>query len=215
MSNQQLGKRWWWMWVLMLSVGINIGVLAGWLASKTQGERSSAVVEQAEGDPAGASAGNSSDPADRVAGDLRRSDLGIAPRRLERIVNRMADELGLKDDRRDTFLEIQRDFFHRSVEGRDRLRTARAGLRRELTSPSPERGRAEHWVGEVGQSQSELEQAFIANYFATRELLDPEQDRKFRRFMARIHKLRRQLMEQGEGPEERFRRRSRRGRPRG
>ena len=206
MSNQA-GKRWWWMWVLMLSVGINIGVLVGWAASKAKGERATAMVEQTESEPGGASEG--------VTGDLQRSDLGIAPRRLERIVGRMADELGLKGEKRESFLEIQREFFQRSVAGRDRLRAARAGLRRELTSASPDQARAEHWAGELGRSQSELEQAFIANYFATRELLDPEQDRKFRHFMGRIHKLRRQLMEQGDGPGERFRRRQRRGRPRG
>ena len=208
MSRQMVNKRWGLVWVLMLSVGLNFGLLVSWMVAKSKSEHTGPAVEQTEGDPGHGSEG--------VAGTLQRSDLGIAPRRLERIVGRMADELGLEGERREVFLGVQGEFFHRSVAGRDRLKAARAGLRRELTASSPDRARAEHWAGELGKAQSELEEAFVANYFSTRELLDPEQDRRFRRFMGRIHKMRRQLMEQGETPREPFRpRRPRRGRPRG
>ena len=177
-----MNKKWLVMLLLMLSVGINIGLLAGrW----TKGKAEKPVAEG----PAGS-------PEQSVAGP----DGERLPPRLQRSMRRMADELELSGEKRKAFSALQRDFFRRSMVGRQRLRTARSELRKELTAPTPDRARAEHWVREMGEAQVDLENAFVANFFQTRDLVEPGQEEKLRRLMARIHKVRRQLMERSTRP---------------
>jgi len=169
-----VNKQWLVLLLLILSVGINVGLLAGGLAKRVAPERT-----------------DDSSTESRLSDD---GPLRSVPRRLERNLNRMAGELQLEGENRRVFLALQDEFFRTSAAGRDRLRAARRALRRELTSERPDRAEAEHWVQELGAAQADLERAFIANYFETRALVAPEQQEKLRRFMARIHRVRGQLM---------------------
>ncbi len=149
--------RRWWLWVaLMLSLGVNVGIL-GTIAAHRFGQRPQ--------------------PARQV--DLPRS--GQLPP-----LNTLADRLRLTGERRDRFLEVQREFFTEVTSRRIELATLRQELRRELTARQPDRGRIDRILERTGEATAALDGAFVANVLASRELLDRRQQRLYFRFLQRL-----------------------------
>ena len=70
--------------------------------------------------------------------------------------------------------------------GRRRIDDARRELRRELTSPDPDRGRVEALLTGIGSEQDALDRALVENVFAARELLDGDAEREYLRFVERF-----------------------------
>ena len=184
MSLSAVWKRFWWLPVLMLSLGINVGLVTGRvLPSLGETDRTPA----AEG-PAGA----------EVSGSGAEGRSGL-PRPWRRALQRLATDFGLEGEARSRFMAAQQEFFQRSQDGRVRLHRARAELRRELSSSEPDRERSESLVREVAAAQQDLELAFVDNYFQTRALVGPGQEERFLRFMGRIRDARRELLERRSG----------------
>ncbi len=115
-------KRWWLVIVLLLSVGLNLGILAAIAARRAQpgpGPR----------DPRPAEALNPvADPLPRLP--------------------RLADRLGLEGEERRRFIDIQWELFQKT--GRLRLRRGEVHreLKRELTRGEPDRQRVDQLLRE-------------------------------------------------------------------
>lgn len=158
-------RRWWLAIALLLSLGVNLGILAVLLTHRAgpRAERP-ALEEPGPGRP-----GNQRFP-------------GEPPPR----VVRLADRLGLEGEQRRRFIALQRRFFVETV----RLRTERAEiqreLRRELTAPEPDRERVQTLLRESARTVLALEQALAKNVMATRELLDPEQEELYLDIISRL-----------------------------
>ncbi len=174
-------KRWWLVIALLLSLGANVGILAS-------------LAFQAR------SAGGPADAATPPAPDVP------APRgeRLPtRMVHRMADELGLEGEKRAAFVEIQRTFFEQTISARSRMARLQDEIRREITSEDPDREALDALLGELSAAHTDLERAFVNNLLDSREVLDAEQEMRFRHFLRRMRHVRADV-------EQRFRERWRR-----
>ncbi len=182
---------------LLLSLGVNAGVLATLAVERLRGgDAASAAAAGAPpagdvGPPPGEPplpAGGPSAPAppDAQGGDL--------PPGMEWRLGQLATHMGLEGDRRTEFLEIQRRFFRETRAAHQKGLELQQSLRRELTAPAPERERLTDILGELGSTRQQLDRALVDAVLATRKLLDPEQEREYLQFLARLRGA-------GEGPQ--------------
>ncbi|MCG8463076.1 MAG: hypothetical protein MI919_42885 [Holophagales bacterium] len=188
-------NRHWLVLALLLSVGINAGLIAG----KLLWDRPAPVEDSVQ--PAAEESAPDQQPATAEQGDV---PVRAMPPRLRQGIERMADELQLEGESRDRFFEIQRHFFAATFEAEARRRRTEHLLRRELLETDPDPGRAEARLSELITAHRDLEQAFLDNYFSTHELLGPEQKRLFLRLMRRVRQVREEI-QQHKRPQRPFR----------
>lgn len=143
-------KRWWLVIALLLSLGVNVGILATVATSRLR--------------PAPAAASSTA--------------AGQQPPQIERLA-RLADRLGLEGPARERFIDLQRSFFLETGRNRARLQEVYRQLRRELVSPSPDRQRVAGLVDESSRLYTTIERATTEHVLASRALLDPTQERIF------------------------------------
>lgn len=167
-------KRWWLMIALLLSVGINVGILATLAFQARSG-------------------------GDREAGDPTRTDAvdnGVSedPRvregRLPPVIRRMADELRLEGEKRAAFIEVQRTFFEQTLAARSRMARMQREIRGEVTSEDPDRDALDRLLVELSAAHTDLERAFVTNLLDSREFLDSEQEKRFMHFLRRLRQVR-------------------------
>ncbi|HEX4499047.1 MAG TPA: periplasmic heavy metal sensor [Thermoanaerobaculia bacterium] len=150
-------RRWWLVLALLLSLGLNVGILAAIAARRaTQMARPNAA-RQAQGanNPAAGNA-NNVDPVPRLT--------------------RLANRLKLEGDQRRKFLDIQWNLYQETARQRLQLNEIHRALRQELTHPNPDRPRVEGLLSESSQIYLALERSLVNNVFATRDLLGPEKE---------------------------------------
>lgn len=183
-------KRWGLWIVLLLSLGLNFGLILG----------RSLPLGPIGGEPA--SADGPQDPAPQEATGPESTRPGAAvegplPPRLERrlgqMVGRMAADLGLEGETRQTFHELQMGFFEASIAARQRGRRLQGELRRELISTAPDRERAETLLAQVAEATADQERAFVGCYFDSMALLDAAQQIRYRDFLGRLRRFRTEL----------------------
>lgn len=111
----------------------------------------------------------------------------------------MADRLELTGKTRERFLEQQRVFFALTEGDRRELAELRRELRRELDAAEPEPERIDQLLAASAELNAALDRAFAENVLATRELLGPEERRRFLQLLPR-------LRPPGDGPPRRWER---------
>ena len=163
-------KRWWLIIALLLSVGINIGILA----SRVWPPRASDQTTPA------------------VPGQRRAERPGPPIDRVPPVIFRLVDQLGLRGEDREAFIDIQRRFLERTRSARTRVGRLQIRLRRELGAAEPDRARIDELLDQLGAAHAELERAFVDDLLSSRELLDAEQEKIFLRFLGRIRQFRKE-----------------------
>lgn len=211
-------RRWWLIIALLLSLGVNAGILAT-LALSRSGDGPAAAEEPAEGpaatgeEPAAgrpseepAALGPVDGPPGSVPGGPGPGGPGLGgpggpggrpplPELAERRLDRLAGELGLTGAERERFLELQHDLLAEGARlARERF-VLQAELRRELLAPEPDRARVEELIGEIAAVFTRMERTTAEAVLDTRELLDPEQER---RYLAVVSEMRPRLLRQAE-----------------
>ncbi len=172
-------KRWWLVIALMLSVGINAGILvtlAFYARASTRDATAGSTVVVGETPEGGPITGAAGDPLPRG---------GRPP-----IIRRMADELGLEGDKRAAFTEVQRTFFDQTLAARSRMARLQHEIRGEVTSQDPDRDALDRLLVELSAAHTDLERAFVTNLLDSRELLDGDQERRFMHFLRRLRGVR-------------------------
>lgn len=161
-------KRWWLVMALMLSVGVNLGLVASWLmpTKQTPALTQNPITQEPSPQP---------------------------DRPLPRIFVRMAAELGLEGESKEQFLGLQRRFLRRTIGARSQLHQAQAELRRELLAAEPQRQAVQAHLEQMAEARRELETAFAENVLDTRELLEPAQARRFLQMIGRLRQSRDQF----------------------
>ena len=191
-------KQWLLVMVLLLSVGVNIGLLVGRVFPGRSGVESvtpgrAATGETATGQPA---TGTLQEHDETQGTDPQAPRVDRAPR----FVERMADELRLEEENRTRFIERQRHFFEQLLTVRARFGRLQAELRRELVVETPDRQRIDAVLEEIAAAHVALERSFVDNLLDTREILGPEQERRFIHFLRRLRQAgedaRRQIRDQ-------------------
>jgi len=165
-------RRWGLVLALLLSLGVNVGILA---TLATQRGREEATAPLPAPPP----------PFDRRPDDgpgARPPGPGGPQRRLQWLV----EEMRLEGEERRRFLAIQRRFFATTREERRVLAELHRELRQELLAPEPRRARIDALVQQIGASYAKLEGAMAANVVDSRAVLDGEQERLFLEFVRRL-----------------------------
>lgn len=156
---------------LMLSIGINLGLLASWLMST----KPTAISTQ-----------------NPITQEPPQPDLS-GERPLPRIFVRMADELSLEGKTKEQFLGLQRRFLRRTISARAELGQTQTQIRRELLAANPDRQVIQTHLKQMAEARLELETAFAENMLDTRELLEPAQARRFLQMIGRLRQDREQF----------------------
>jgi Spy/CpxP family protein refolding chaperone len=165
-------RRHWLFLALLLSVGVNCGLLGMGIARHRMMERSTGAErgDRAQGDRT---------DGERLHGDRPRDDR-------PRDGARLADRLELTGESREKFLLLQRELAERVRAGRTSIDSSRRELRHELVSAEPDRARVEELLSAIQREQDALDRALVANVLAAREVLDPPAEREYLRFVERI-----------------------------
>jgi hypothetical protein len=156
-------SRWWLVIALLLSVGLNVGILAaiGARRAATPGPQGARPENQAD-----AAKPANNDPVPRLA--------------------RLADRLKLEGETRRKFLDIQWNLYQETTRLRLDLGEVHRALRRELTRPDADRQRVEGLLAESSRLYLALERSLVNNVFATRELLGPEKEAEYLKVVGRL-----------------------------
>ncbi len=149
--------KWWLVLLLMLSIGINVGLLL----SRAWPDKPAPPLPAPEAPPTGFE-------------------------HLPPVIHRLLDRLRLDEERRQKFLGHQRRFLSRTIAARGRVAELQRELRRELTAPEPDRDHLDELLAELNAMHGELERAFVDNLLDSRALLDGEQEKTFMHFMGRL-----------------------------
>lgn len=157
-------RRWWIVIALLLSVGVNVGILAA-LATRR------AIRPERQPPP----------PVREEAGPIEGQEPDGHPR-----ASRLADRLGLEGEPRRRFLEQQQQFFEKTVRIRLHMVETQREVRRELMSEEPDRQKIDALLQDSARDFLRLEQALATNIVESRKLLDPEQEEEFLRVVARL-----------------------------
>lgn len=152
-------KRWWLVIALLLSVGLNLGILAAIAAKKAQ------KPEPREPRPAEAM-NPAADPLPRLP--------------------RLADRLGLEGEERRKFIDIQWNLFQQTARLRLQRGEVHRELKRELTREEPDRQKVNQLLAESSRIYGAMERALVDSVLASRDLLGPEQEEEYLRFVARL-----------------------------
>jgi Spy/CpxP family protein refolding chaperone len=161
-------KRWWLVIVLLLSLGVNVGIVAALVGHRWIGEISGTGKSKEK-------------PPDGQAIPLPNGQEGVPQR-----VVRLADQLGLEGDQRRKFISLQGGFFADTLKLRTDQAETQRELRRELAAPVPSQARIDSLLQESGNTFMALEKAMAQNVVESRKLLKPDQERKFLKLLARL-----------------------------
>jgi heavy-metal resistance protein len=153
-------RRWWLVIALLLSVGLNLGILAAIAARRAGPPPQRPPKEDLPNPPAGG------DP------------LALLPR--------LADRLGLEGEDRRKFLDIQLDLYRETSRLRVQLGEVHREVRREMTRDQPDRQRVERLLSGSAQTYLALERSLATHVLSTRDLLDADQRRQYLALVGRL-----------------------------
>ncbi len=183
-------KRWWLLMALMLSAGVNLGIVVARLLPSDDGAE--AVPREGPGPEEHPPGGPPGGPP-REPGEPR-----VPP-----AVRRFAEKIGLSGEDRGKFVELHRSFLTETVQARRRVMKLQDELRRTAFADEVDREAVVGLLEELGAAHVALESAFIHNLLDVRELLGPEQERMYRLFLRRLRQRAGDPRQQGWRPGER------------
>lgn len=167
-------RRWWLAIALLLSVGVNVGILATLVAGRLGGHDAPEVgpVEALPGPPGmpGPGGGPPAAVGERIA----------------QRVERLADHLELEGDTRRRFVELQRRMLDTGFDARRRRMQLDLELRAELFAPEPDPERIDELIGERVRLEAETDRATASALLESRRLLTPEQERLYLRVIEQL-----------------------------
>jgi Spy/CpxP family protein refolding chaperone len=184
---------------LLLSLGINGGILATLaverLRTTPRDAASEAATPAAAPSPgldgaASVGAGAEEPPPPDAEEPPPRSAAGPDfPPGMERRLGELATDMGLEGDRRAQFLDVQRRFFRATRPIHDRGLDLQRELRRELSAAQPSRERLTDILDRLESTRKELDNHLVETVLATRKLLGPEQERRYVQFLGRLRSV--------------------------
>jgi hypothetical protein len=151
-------KRWWLVIVLLLSLGLNVGILAA-VAARRLGP----------GGLGAKAAGAANQPPDPLP-------------KLPQLANR----LGLEGEERRKFLDIQWNLYQETSHLRLQLGETHRNLRHELIQPQPDRARVDALLEESSRTYLALEKSLVNNVLATRDLLGADKEKQYLRLIGQL-----------------------------
>lgn len=189
-------SRRWLVPVLLLSLGVNVGVLAalgaGYLAERGGEDPSAAAAAGDPDPPPGFEEGPGSLPTDRVEvnDDDPRERFRRASGPFHRRLDLLADRLDLEGEPRERFLDLQKEFLHTTWTERRRTLGLQHELRRQLAAPEPDLERVEILVDDLAAARSSLDRSLARTVLESRALLAAESPGAEAEYLAFLGRLR-------------------------
>jgi Spy/CpxP family protein refolding chaperone len=112
----------------------------------------------------------------------------------------VADELSLTDEQRDSIRDIQYDFRKAQIGLRAELKTSQLELRHLMMEENPNQGQISKLVDKIAVTQKELLKQRVNKRLAMKEILTPEQFKRFMKLRGERGEMR---MGKGEAPRSR------------
>jgi Spy/CpxP family protein refolding chaperone len=91
----------------------------------------------------------------------------------------LGQQLSLSDSQKQKMETLRKAFEERTIEIRENLLAKRNELVKLLSEPQPDSTKIESLVKEIGTAQTELEKEVVNHLLHKKEMLTPEQQRKF------------------------------------
>ena len=154
-----LGKRWWLVLALLLSVGVNAGIFSVLAMQRWRGPRWQTQTQRQTARPAGRGQG---------------------------ALDKAADRLHLRGENRQRFIVIHRKFFTENRRGQVRLEELRRQLGRQLSASQPDEDRIEQIVAELGERYAQLDRLLAKTVLASRVLLNRRQEKAYLKMLSRL-----------------------------
>jgi len=162
-------RRWWVLIGLLLSLGVNAGILATLGVQHFRGDREPRPQE-----------GGPPPPPEEMQPEEMRPNLSP-----------LADRLGVSGEARRRFIATQEQFVSRMREQRFKLMQLQAELRAALLAEHPDRERIDAITRQLGETYGAQDRALAESILAAREILTPDQQERFLSFVeSRLHQLR-------------------------
>jgi hypothetical protein len=154
-------RRWWLLIALLLSVGLNLGILVaiGARLATRPPRREPPPEQRQEANPPG-------DPVQRIS--------------------RLADHLRLEGETRRRFIDLQWNLFQETTRLRLQLGEVHRETRKELTRGEADRQKIDRLLAESSRLYLALERTLVDNVYATRGLLGPEKEREYLKMIGRL-----------------------------
>lgn len=193
-------SRGWLVVALLVSLGVNVGLVGVGIARRQAIERR---LERLEARELGGERG--------LAGPEARPGPGERPRPGERagapLKTRLADRLGLEGERRERFLAALAAMGDEIAAARAEIGAARSELRREIAARAPDRARIDALLARLATAENRLNRALVDGVLAARAELEPDEVPLFLRAIAEAGLARGPGEAPPPGPRERFLRR--------
>ncbi len=189
-------KSWWLVIALLLSIGLNVGILAAISARRNppagppeRDQEVEAGPRPEDGDLARPEPGN---PVNDPVNNPINNPVPALPR--------LADRLRLEGEERRKFIDIQWNLFQETTRLRLQRGEIQRELKRELTREETDRKRVDALLAESARNHDAMERALVNSILSSRALLGPEQEREYLRFVGRLRVPNPGLGFQGQGP---------------
>ncbi len=151
-------RRWWLVIALLLSVGLNVGILAA-VAARRLGPGGPGAKQPGAGNQA-------ADPLPRLP--------------------QLANRLELEGEERQKFLDIQWNLYQETSHLRLELGETHRNLRHALIQPQVDRAQVDRLLEESSRTYLALEKSLVNNVLATRGLLGPEKEKQYLRLIGQL-----------------------------
>lgn len=99
---------------------------------------------------------------------------------------RLAERIGVPEERRQRFQEIQRKLIEQTARERREVGRLRLEIRDELMSPQPDSGRLDDLLRQLAEREAQLNRAFVDSVVESRGVLDDEEMRLYLNFLERM-----------------------------
>ncbi len=187
-------KRWVWVLVFLLSVGLNLGWFSQYLWRQQRVAEEQAVAAELDASVAELLEESAADGGPQLTqpGSLPTESAGSVgpPGPMPRFLERMADALKLEGAQRDEFLQLQRQYFRQAWQQRRELAALQHQVRRQVVSPQPDRQRVDALLRQISELQYSLESQFVHHLLDSRQLLDGPRERRYLQLMSRWRRMR-------------------------
>ncbi len=174
-------RRWGWIFALLVSVGLNVGILATLWVTRGQ-----ATQPPGEGRPPSNTTEEPSRPAPPIVPDPPSGSTRPVPSNPPPKLRELAERLGLSGEQRERFFALQLRMIATMRDGRGQIQRLRREVRAEMLSARPDRDRIEERLAAIETAQIAMERQTVRTILDTRELLDGAAERQYMTFITRL-----------------------------
>jgi hypothetical protein len=170
--------------ILLVSVGMNAGILATLLLDSWRGPQPAADTPRETGSSESPTSEDASTTKLPRPDDPGSAEAIPAERAVGGLVDRLIQRLGLDGEVAEQFRELQYDLYRQMRVNQRRTMQVQFQLRRELAGDLPDTGVLRGLVEDSGRLHAERQELLVRAILRSREILDRPQQREYQNFLS-------------------------------